>query len=62
MTTIEIYIGAHIEYASERSVLERAVEVLSEDGTPAIILANLNIAKRQIDLVVCVEGRTLVLE
>ena len=62
MTTIEIYIGAHIEYASERSVLERAVEVLSEDGTPAIILANLNIAKRQIDLVVCVEGRTLVVE
>ena len=62
MTTIEIYIGAAIGHASERSVLERAIEVLSEDGVPAIILANLNITKRQIDLVICVEGCALVVE
>ena len=62
MTTIEIYIGAAIGHASERSVLERAVEVLSEDRVPAIILANLNITKRQIDLVICVEGCALVVE
>lgn len=62
MTSIEIFIGSPIEHASERVALESAVETLSADGIPAVILANVNFGGRQIDLVVGLDRRALVIE
>lgn len=62
MATIEIYIGAPIEHESERVTLARVVEVLSAQGIPAVILANVNLSGRQIDLAIGLDQRILVLE
>jgi hypothetical protein len=52
VTGIEIYIGSLIEHGSDRAVLERVAELLSAKGDPAVILANVYLGRRQIDLVV----------
>jgi Nuclease-related domain len=62
MPDIEIYIGSPIEYASERAVLERLAELLSKEERDTIILANIHLSGRQIDLVLALEGLTLVIE
>ncbi|MEZ2132661.1 MULTISPECIES: NERD domain-containing protein [unclassified Sinorhizobium] len=62
MAPIEIFIGTPIEHASERTTLARVVEVLSAQGIPAVILANVNFGGRQIDLAIGLEQRTLVIE
>ncbi|WP_143747953.1 NERD domain-containing protein [Mesorhizobium temperatum] len=62
MASIEIFIGAPIEHASERAVLARAVEFLTAQGIPAVILANVNFGGRQIDLVIGLDQRALVVE
>jgi Nuclease-related domain len=59
---IEVYVGAPLEHASERAVLERSVELLAARNCPGIILANLNLSDRQIDLVVALDCQTLVIE
>ncbi len=60
--SIEIFIGASIEYASEQTTLKRACEFLSAHGIPAVILANVNLADRQIDLVIAIDRAALVVE
>jgi Nuclease-related domain len=62
MPDIEIYIGSPIEYASERAVLERLAELLSKEERDTIILANIHLSGRRIDLVLALEGLTLVIE
>jgi Nuclease-related domain len=62
LASIEIFIGAPIEYASERATLLRVCEYLSAQGIPAVILANVNLTGRQIDLVVGLDRGALVTE
>jgi hypothetical protein len=62
LASIEIFIGAPIEYASERATLLRVCEYLSAQGVPAVILANVNLGGRQIDLVVGLDQGALVAE
>lgn len=62
MSSIEIFVGTPIEHASERAALERTVETLSAGGIPAVILANVNFGGRQIDLIVGLDQRALVIE
>lgn len=62
MTSIEIFVGAPIEHASERATLQHAYEFLSAQQIPAVILANVNFGDRQIDLVIALEGAALVAE
>lgn len=62
MASIEIFIGAPIEYDSERATLHRAYEFLSAQDIPAIILANVNLGERQVDLVIAIDRAALVAE
>ena len=59
---IEIYLGSHIEHASERAVLDRLVHLLERDLRPAIILSNFSLGACQIDFVVALDDLALVIE
>lgn len=58
----EIYVGGRIEHGSERDVLRRALSVLERDQRAGVILANLHLGGRQIDLIVALEESVLVIE
>jgi len=58
----EIYIGSRIEHTSERIVLERLLCIITKEKRPAIIMANINLNGRQIDLVLATDNLTLVIE
>jgi Nuclease-related domain len=62
MASIEIFIGAPIEHASERAALARAVEFLTAQGISAVIIANVNLKTRQIDLLIALDQGVLVVE
>jgi hypothetical protein len=62
MASIEIFIGARIEHASERIALARAVEFLTAQGISAVIIANVNLKTRQIDLIIALDQGVLVVE
>jgi hypothetical protein len=62
LASIDIFIGDPIVHASERATLARAVEFLSAQGIPAVILANLNLSGRQVDLVIGLDHGVLVVE
>ena len=62
MATIKIYIGAPIEHASERAALACAIEFLTAQGISAVIIANVNLKSRQIDLVIAIDQGVLVVE
>lgn len=47
MASIEIFIGALVEHASERVALARAVEFLTARGISAVIIANVNLKTRR---------------
>jgi hypothetical protein len=47
-----IYIGAPIEYDSERKLLASTVQRLEEQHIPFIALANVEIGGRQVDCIV----------
>ena len=57
-----LYIGSPIAYASERGVLERIFDLISRDGRPAVVLANISLGSRQIDVVVGLNDLALVIE
>lgn len=59
---MEIYIGAPIEHASERDVLEAIIPLLPASRGNAIIFANLNLSGRQIDFILALSDLTLVIE
>jgi hypothetical protein len=58
----EIFIGAPIEEASERFVLEALAHGYASAGVPAALLANLHIGGRQLDLVVATGHSAWVVE
>lgn len=62
MASIEIYIGDPIAHGSDRELLKSAAAVLSAAEISAILIANVRLAERQIDLIVAVEGGAAVLE
>jgi hypothetical protein len=63
LASIEIFIGAPIEHASERAALARAVAFLSAKRMSAVVFANVTLATRQIDLVIGLhQTGTLVIE
>ena len=62
MASIEIFIGGPVEHDSERATLQRAVEHLSTRGISAVVLANVLLDGRQIDLVIALDLGTLVVE
>lgn len=62
MASIEIFIGAPVEHASERVALARAVEFLTARGISAVIIANVNLKTRQVDLIIAVDQGVLVVE
>jgi hypothetical protein len=62
MTVIEIYVGSLIQHGSDRAVFESVIEHLSAKQWPAIVLANVNLSGRQIDLVVALGHSVIVLE
>ena len=52
---VEIYIDDPIEHGSDRELLKRAAALLSAAGIPAILIANTQLAERQIDLIVAID-------
>lgn len=62
LASIDIFIGDPIVHASERATLARAVQFLSTQNISAVILANLNLGGRQIDLVIGLDQGVLVVE
>lgn len=62
MADIDIFIGEPLAHGSDRTVLLRAVAELTLQSVPAVILANVQINGRQIDLIAATEHRTLVVE
>jgi len=62
LASLEVFIGAPIEHASERATLRRVYEFLSAQGIPAVILANVTLGNRQLDLVIAIDGASLVTE
>ena len=62
MTQIDIYIGEQITHGSDRTVLCHAVFTLQAQSIPAVVLANLHIGVRQIDLIVATQQRVLLVE
>ena len=59
---IEIYIGAPIEYASERLVLKALLQSIETSGLQSIIFANVNLGDRQLDFIVATEQLVLLIE
>lgn len=62
LASIDLFIGDPIVHASERDTLACAVEFLSTQGIPAVILANLSFGSRQVDLVIGLDQGVLVIE
>lgn len=59
---IEIFVGEPVQYSSERSVIEKLVCQLEAESRCAVIFANISLSSRQIDFVVAVENKILVIE
>jgi hypothetical protein len=59
---VDIYIGALIDHASERRVLNVLVDYFAEKRLSAIVFANINVRTRQIDFVVATSQTTLLIE
>ena len=57
-----LYIGSPIAHASERAVLKQVLDLISRDGRPAVVLANISMDARQIDFVVALNDLALVIE
>ena len=57
-----LYIGSPIAHASERAVLKQVLDLISRDGRPAVVLANISLGARQIDFVVGLNDLALVIE
>ena len=60
--SVEIFVNGVIEVASERRALAAVVGRLAQLNKPAVILANLHLGGRQIDMVVATASAADVLE
>ena len=61
-TAVDIRIGGLVEHESERSMLREIVRLLAVDRRRAVVFANFEVASRQIDLLVALDGLALVIE
>ena len=59
---LSLYAGSPVTHQSEKSVLEKIVELLIDAPRPAVIMANLTIMSRQIDIVVGIDDAAFVIE
>ncbi len=59
---VEVYVGHPIQYGSERRALEESLRVLGRAKLSAVVVANVHIGGRQVDLVVGTENRLVVIE
>lgn len=59
---VTIYIGAPIEYESERLVFNHMVGLLTSMKQEALIIANVNIGQTQVDLIIVFEKSMYVIE
>ncbi len=57
-----LYVGALIEHGSDRAVLKEVLSLLARNQRDAVVLANVNLGGRQIDLIVGLEEMALVVE
>ena len=57
-----LYIGDRVAHGSDRAALERVLSLLGRDKRDAVVLANVNLGGRQIDLIVGLEEMALVIE
>ena len=57
-----LYIGAPIEHGSDKAVLKEVLSLLARDQRDAVVLANVNLGGRQIDLIVGLAEMALVIE
>nr|WP_183580364.1 NERD domain-containing protein [Mucilaginibacter sp. X5P1] len=62
LPTIEFYIGAPIIYRSEILCIHHFIDLLKKERLTAILIANVNINLRQIDLIIALENKTIVVE
>jgi hypothetical protein len=56
MSEIQIYVGSLIQHGSDRAIFESAIQHLSAKKLPAVVLANVNLTGRQIDLIVALKN------
>jgi len=54
---IELYIGSQIEY--ERIALQQIIDTLNANDLGSVLIANVNLRSRQIDLIVATENLVL---
>lgn len=59
---IEIFIGSPIEYDSERIAFQHILKLIHEINVDAVIIANANMDKVQVDLIVAFENTAFVFE
>lgn len=59
---IELYIGSQIDYESECIALRQVVDTLNANGLVSVVIANVNLGLRQIDLIIATEDQILVVE
>jgi len=59
---IEIFVGECIGVASEVIALQKVIETIRSAKLNAVIMANVNLCKRQIDLIVALDHTVLVIE
>ena len=62
LSGIEIYVGAPVEVASEREIFLALVKMIGEARMQAIVFANFNVGRRQLDFLVATDSQTLVIE
>lgn len=59
---IDLYIGHLVDHESDQLALMQVVEAISKDSIQAVIMANVHLSGRQIDLIVATESQLLVIE
>jgi hypothetical protein len=62
LTITEIYVGGQIGQASERKFIASVLSWLSDQGLPAVVLANIEIDGRQVDCIVATDNFVSVVE
>ena len=62
LSVTSLYIGDRVAHGSDRAALERVLSLLGRDKRDAVVLANVNLGGRQIDLIVGLEEMALVIE
>jgi hypothetical protein len=62
LTGARLFIGATLEHESDRALLQAIMDQLARRADWSVILANVNLAERQYDFIVCSEHLTATIE